>query len=303
MALIFTISEGGIQVRVYPEETIDFILKSGSFSRDAIPGTGEDKFVLAAMQHEGFLTRVLETDPSPLTFRDFLVLIKTLLESKERMIGSVNLEMIFEGFERNVDTFFDMGDMKCVLSTDNLHSLLSILTSNTSASNSFNSASDEDVTSMIRYPALLTSVLDSIGLAQLFLPTTLPLSLLDSLLTNLSSETQHVGFCLSTSAILSLVMHRQRKSLGKPPKWTDPAKESRKRKRGEVEIVAEEGGGRRRRVMWIKRDPVPSARSGVFTSRFMATAKFLEVPSYSLDKMVVNWERKDEVIEIDGEMR
>ena len=288
MALVFTTSEGGIQLRLYPQETIQFILECGSFSRDAIPGTGEDKFVLATMQHEGFLRMVLEMNPSPLTFRDFLVLIKTFLESKDRGIGSVNLEMVFEGFERNVDKFFDMGDMKCVLSTDTLHSLLSVLTSNTSVSNSFDSISEEEVTSIIRYPALLTSVLDSIGLAQLFLPTTLPLPLLESLITNLTSETEHVASCLSTSSILSLVLHRQKCSFGKPPtKHIDPVKESRKRKREVVEIVAEEGGRSRRRVMWLKRDPLPSAGSGGLTRRFVATAKSLEVPSYSLDKMVV----------------
>lgn len=280
-------------MRLYPPETMQYLLESGSFSRDTIPGTGEDKFILATMQNEGFLTRVLEMEPSPLTFRDYLVLIRNFLESKSG-IGGIGLERVFEGFERNVDGFFDEGDMKSVLSTDQLYSLLGILTLNPSASSpainpssssSSASASSADVT--IQYPALLTSVLDSIGLAQLFLPTTLPLPLLDSLLTTLSSETQHVSSCLTTSSTLSLVLNRQEDSLGKPPKQIDPIKESRKRKRGGVEIVAEEGGRGRRRVMWIKRDPVPAAGGGGVTSRFVATAKFLEVPSYSLDKMIV----------------
>ena len=295
LSIVFTpaAADGGIKMQIFPEETVRFLLECQVFSRDAVPGAGEDKLVQAAWSHWGFMKMLLESEPCPFGFRDFLLLMKKFLESplveKHRGLGGdggggVTLEMVFEAFERNVDLFFDGGDMKSVLSTDNLLSLLSLLTSSSTPVDNASTPPSPDSTLPVPYSALLTSLLDSIGLSQLFLPTTLLTPLLDSLLASLTTESAHLSSCLSTSSILSLALKRQHDSLG-----NHPAGNTKKRKRsaGQLEIVAEEGGRWRRRGMWIKRDEKPAQGGKGITKRFVATAKFLEVPSYSLDRMVL----------------
>ena len=123
MSLIFIEESEGLSLRIYPEDTLKYLLEVDVFSRDLLPG-GQGGLVSAALGNKKFLRRLLEKQPTPFTYRDYLLLTKYILDRS----GAKTLippSTILESFERDVDTFFDKPDMRTVLSTDHLEQFLS----------------------------------------------------------------------------------------------------------------------------------------------------------------------------------
>jgi hypothetical protein len=95
--------------------------------------------------------------------------------------------------------------------------------------------------------------------------------------------------CLETSSLISLILHRQNDvPLSQTQEREIFVGQSRKRKAdsGWLDMVGQEGGMTKARWGWIKKPALPTRDTGM-THRFVATANFQEVPSYSLDKMVI----------------
>ena len=272
MALIFVKSEDGVSFRIYPDETIKFLLEGSYFSRDLLPG-GAEGLVPSALSKRKFLKRLLEKEPTPFTYRDYLLLVKYILDTPEDKT-IVSTEIILDSFERDADTFFERPAMKTILSTDQLQQFLAILTRDS-----------ED----IPYPSLLTAVLDSIGLGPLMLTQALPLPLLETIHSFLTSETEDLSQSLQTSSMLSLILHRQNDIPPTRQKDREIFQHGMKRKLGEtgwLDIVAEQGGMTRQQKIWMKKPVLPGSGREL-THRFVATTKFQEAPSYSLDRMVL----------------
>jgi hypothetical protein len=101
-----------------------------------------------------FLTALLDKEPTPFTYWDYLVLIQHILDPPGgRTI--VSPDIILDAFERDANTFFDRPDMRTVLSTDHLQRrVLHLLTQNRET---------------IVYLTILPNVLDSTGLGPLLL--------------------------------------------------------------------------------------------------------------------------------------
>jgi hypothetical protein len=271
LSLIFVNGTDGLSMRVYPEKTLDFLLRVGMLSRDLLPG-GAEQLVPAALGNQKFLKQLLEAEPTPLTYRDYLLLVKQMLDTFDSQ-PTVSPATILDAFERDIDTFFDRPDMKTVLSVDHLQRFLQILTQNHET---------------VSYPSLLAGVLDSIGLGPLLLTQSLPTELFETLQTALEADSTAITSCLETSSVISLLLHRQIDVPISNQRDRALLYKDRKRKLGQtglVEMIAEEGGMTKRNT-WMKKPPLPG--SGVqLTPRFVATAKFQEAPVYSLDRMIM----------------
>jgi Utp8 family len=271
LSLIFVNGTDGLSIQVYPEKSLDFLLRVGLFSKDLLPG-GAEQLVPVALGNPKFLTQLLKTEPTPFTYGDYLVLVKHILDTADSQ-PAVPQDTILEAFERDVDKFFDRPDMKTVLSNDQLQQFLQLLI---------------QTPETVSYPSLLATVIDSIGLGPLLLTQSLPTELFETLQSALDVESKSIANCLETSSALSLILHRQNdiplsKQRGRELLYGD-----RKRKLGQtgwVQMIAEEGGAKKRNN-WMKKPTLPG--SGVaLTSRFIATAKFQEAPAYSLDRMIL----------------
>ena len=259
-------------IQVYPEQTVDFLLDVDGFSKDLVPGGG-DGFVGAVVGQHKFLTVLLEKEPTVFRYEDYLTLVKYILETPETSLV-VPAEIILDAFERDADTFFERTDMRTVLSLDQLQQLIALLTKSPD---------------IIPYPTILSNVLDSIGLASLLLNPALPVDLIETLHTTIENESHTISTCLTTSALISLVLQRQNdvplaKAKDRAILFND--RKRRLSQTGWVEVVAEEGGMTKQRKVWMKKPPLPG--SGMeMTHRFVATNKFQEVASYTLDRMIM----------------
>ena len=270
--LIFVREGDTLAVRIYPEQTVKFLLDVNGFSRDLVPG-GADGFVTALVGQTNFLRLLLENQPTVFGYEDYLMLVKYILETPESSLV-IPAETILDAFERDADSCFERIDMKTILSLDQLQRLIRLLT---------------EATDMIAYPTLLSDVLDSIGLASLLLNPSLPVGLIESLHTTIVAETQAVSTCLKASSLISLVLQRQTDIPVTKAKDRAILFNDRKRtlgKAGWVEVVAEEGGMSKQRRMWMKKPALPDSGREM-THRFVAARKFQEVPSYSLDRMIL----------------
>ena len=272
LSLIFVKETEGVSMKIYPESTIKSLLQINAFSRDLLPG-GAGGLVSAALTNAGFLKRLLKNNPTPFTYRDYLVLIKYILDTPEskRIISS---SKILDAFERDADTFFDRPDMRTVLSITDLQLLLSILTREPET---------------IPYPTILCGVLDSIGLGPLLLTQSLSTDVINVLQTTLENESNSISTCLQTSSLLSLLLQRQNDIPTSQPQDRSILFNDKKRKLGKtgwLEVVAQEGGMTKQRRAWMKKPPLPGSGREL-TSRFVATTKFQEAPIYSLDRMAI----------------
>jgi Utp8 family len=267
LGLIFERRTEGLSMRFYPVDTLKFLLEVDIFLRDLLPG-GAEGFVSAVMGNKKFLTMLLQSQPTPFTYRDYLVLLQYILDAPvDKRIIEPNI--ILDAFERDAENFFDRPDMRSVLSTDHLQRLLHHLTQ------------DPDI---IPYPALLSAVLNSTGLGPLILTQSLPTDLLDTLHTTLESESTSLTACVETSSIISLILQRQ-KNIPDSDKHVAYGKRNIDQT-GWLDVVAEEGGMTRQRRAWMKKPAHPGAGKHL-THRFVATAKFQEVGAYSLDRMIM----------------
>ena len=245
MSLIFSKETGELSIRVYPEETIKFLLKADIFSKDLLPG-GANGLVPAALGNKKFLKRLLEQQPTPFAYGDYLLLVKYILETP-KSTKIVSTLSILDAFERDIDTFFDRSDMRTVLSTDQLQQFLQILTT------------DPEI---VPYPALLCQVLDAIGLGPLILTQSLPAELIDTLNATLESESSTLSTCLETSSLLSLILQRHNDVPTTRKKDRTILYNDRKRKLGEagwLEAVAQEGGMTRQRRTWMRKPALPGS--------------------------------------------
>lgn len=273
LSLIFVQSPEGLSIRIYPDDTIKFLLDADLFSRDLLP-SGASGLVSAALGHEKLARRLLEKEPTPFTYRDCLFLVKYALDNPDST-AIVPASTILEAFERAAITLFDRDDMTTVLSADHLQRLLDLITKDTET---------------VLYPNLLCGVLDSIGLGSLILTQSFSPELIDSLRNNLEAESRTLSSCLETSSLLSLIIHRQNdvptsNSKDRAILYKDQI--PRLGKVGWIEVVAEEGGMSKRRRMWMKKPPLPGSGKEL-THRFVATAKFQETGPYSLDRMILD---------------
>ena len=269
LSLIFTEESEGLSLRIYPQDTLKYLLEVDVFSRDLLPG-GQEGLVSAALGNKKFLKRLLEKQPTPFTYRDYLILVKYILD-RSGAKTVVPPSTILESFERDADTFFDSPDMRTVLSNDHLEQFLHILTKDPQT---------------ISYPTLLCAVLDSIGLGPLLLTQNLSTDVIDVLCTSLDTESASLKSCLETSSQLSLVLHRQKDIPLSHRKERSLLLGERKRKLGQFETVAHEGGMMKQRIIWIKKPRLPKPGEAI-TRRFIAETKGQDVPSYSLDKIIL----------------
>ena len=273
LALLFSREGEKLAVRIYPEQTVKFLLDVDAFSRDLVPGGGEG-FVGAVVRQDKFLKVLLEKEPTVFRYEDYLILVKYTLETPETTLV-VAAEDILDAFERDANTFFEPTDMKTVLSLDQLQQLIVLITKS------------RDI---LPYPTILSNVLDSIGLASLLLNPALPADLIETLHTTIEIESHTIETCLTTSALLSLILQRQNDvPVGKTKDRAILFNDRKRRlsQTGWVDVVAEEGGMNKQRKMWMKKPPLPG--SGVeMTHRFVATSKFQEVASYTLDRMIMD---------------
>ena len=69
-----------LAVRIYPEQTVQFLLDVDGFSRDLVPG-GRDGFVGAVVGQHKFLKVLLEKEPTVFKYEDYLILVKYILET------------------------------------------------------------------------------------------------------------------------------------------------------------------------------------------------------------------------------
>jgi hypothetical protein len=275
LSLLLTNDPQNPTFQVYPPKTIEYLLDCNSFSRNMLPG-GRKQLVPTALGNRSFLKRLLKTQPTPLTYEDYLHLLQHVLDTPA---GSriVSVERVVDAFERDANTFFHKPDMRTVLSTAHLEHLLQTIT--------------QTPDNTISHPNTLNSTLDSLGLGPLLLSPSLSRTTLDTLHATLLSQTDAMKTCLETSSLISLVLHRQNDV---PSAQTREREifvgESKKRKAGDaggwLDIVGQEGGMTKARRGWIKKPALPTRDMGM-THRFVATAKFQEAPSYSLDKMVI----------------
>jgi hypothetical protein len=267
LGLVFVRRTERLSMRFYPVDTLNFLLDVDIFSRDLLPG-GAEGFVSGVMGNTKFLTALLKSQPTPFTYRDYLVLVQYILDSPADKTF-VKPNVILDAFERDAETFFDRPDMRSVLSTDHLQRLLHLLTQ------------DPDV---IPYPALLSGVLNSTGLGPLILTQSLPTDLLDTLHAALESKSTSLTAYLETSSIISLILERQ-KNIPDSDRRIAYGKRNIDQT-GWLDVVAEEGGMARQRRAWMKKPTHPGAGKPL-THRFVATAKFQEVGAYSLDRMIM----------------
>ena len=256
--------------RVYPEQVIKFLLLGKYFSRDLLPG-GAEGLVSAALGNKKFFKKLLEKEPTPFTYRDYVLLVKYILDTPEDKT-IVSSTTILDSFERVANSFFERPALKTILSTDQLHQFLGVLTRDPEN---------------IAYPNLLAAVLDSIGLGPLLLTQSLPIDLIESLHSTLNAETEDISACLETSAMLNLILRRQKDIPDSRSSERRFLHHGTKRKLGEagwIDIVAEENGMTRQQKLWMKKAPLPGKK---LTHRFVATTKFQEAPTYSLDRMIL----------------
>jgi Utp8 family len=272
MSFIFVKEGDDLSIRVYPKLTIKFTLNSKEFSRDLLP-EGAD-LVSVALKNKRFLKELLEASPTPLTYLDFLTLVKYVLDTPDSDL-IVPASEILKGFEAAIETFFDRPDMKTALSNDHLHRLLQLLT--------------KDPKLMLNTSTILCATLDSIGLGPLLLTGSLPLELLDTLQTSIDEESNSLSSCIETSSLLSIILHRQDDVPSKKAKAREILYTDKKRKSDEagwLDVVAQEGGMNKHRRLWIKKPVLPGSDKAL-THRFVATTKFQEAPTYSLDRMIL----------------
>lgn len=270
LSLIFIKETDGLSIKIYPKDTIRFLLELDVFSRDLLPGDAGG-LVSAALGKKEFLKQLLRKQPTPFTYRDYLVLIKYILDTPESNCIIPKSE-ILGAFERDADTFFDRPDMKTVLSITDLQLLLSTLTKDPET---------------ISYPTILCGVLDSIGLGPLLLAPSLSVDVIDVLRTTLETESKSMSTCLETSSLLSHLLQRQSDVTTSRHKDRAILFNDKKRKLGGagwLEVVAQEGGMTKRQRAWMKKPPLLGSGKEL-THRFVATSKFQEVPIYSLDRM------------------
>ena len=272
LSLILRTSSQNSAFQVYPDETIKYLLESNSFSRDMFPG-GADQLIPTALGNKEFLKKLLKTEPTPLTYRDYLLLMKHVLDTPSNS-RTVSTERVLDAFERDADTFFDRPDMRTVLSPDHLERLLEIVT---------------QTPETFEYPNILSATLDSLGLGPLVLSPSLSIPAIEMLHTAIRSQTDAMKSCLETSSLISLVLHRQNDVPVSQTRERAIFFKDKKRKVGEtgwLGVVAQEGGMTKARRAWIKKPALPTNEKGM-THRFVATSKFQEAPTYSLDKMVM----------------
>jgi len=272
MDVIFSREGDAVSFRVYPDETIKFLLEANYFSRDLLPG-GADGLVSAALGKRKFLKRLLEKEPTPFTYHDYLLLVKYILDTPNGKT-IVPAAAILDAFDRDAITFLERPAIKSILPTDQLQQLLNILTQDPEN---------------IAHPTLLATVLDSIGLGPLMLSQSLPIDLLETLNATLNAETEEITSCLETSSMLTLLLRRQNDISDSRQKDKRILHHGTKRKLGEpgwIDIVAEESGLTRRQKLWMKKPALPGSGRDL-THRFVATTKFQEAPTYSLDRMVL----------------
>lgn len=269
MSLIFTEESEGLLLKIYPADTLKYLLDMDVFSRDLLPG-GQGGLVSAALGNKKFLRLLLEKQPTPFTYRDYLLLIKYIID-RSGAKTVIPPSTILESFERDIDTFFDKPDIRTVLSNDHLHQFLYILTKDPQT---------------IPYPTLLCAVLDEIGLGPLLLTPSLSTDVIDLLCTSLDIESTAMKTCLEASSLLSLVLHRQKDAPLSHRKEGTLLFGDRKRKLGLFETVAQEGGMMKRRSTWMKKPRLPKAGKEI-TRRFVAETKGQDVPAYSLDRIIL----------------
>jgi len=251
---------------IYPEETIQFLLDEDLFSRDLLPDS--HSLVPLALSNSTFLKQLLDKVPTPFTYREYLDLVKHHMTSSQNSQESILA--IIDSFERDADTFFNTMEMKSVLTLDELHRFLSILT--TDSTN-------------VAYPKLLSNVLDSYGLGPLVLTPSLSTDLIDSLQSSIQDQHQDLSTCLEASSLISLLLQRQQ-DIPLQNKKDRALMFKERRGPGWIETVAQEDGMNKRRRTWMKKPVLPGSGREV-SHRFVATAKFQNTPQYSLDRVIM----------------
>lgn len=273
LALIFVWEGGKLAVRIYPEQTVKFLLDVDAFSRDLVPGD-PDGFIGAVVGQKELLRVLLEKEPTVFRWEDYLNLVKYILETPETSLV-VSAETVLDAFERDANSLFERTDMKSVLSLSQLQQLLDLLTK---------------TPDMIEYPTILCNTLDSVGLASLLVNPTLPVDLIDSLGAAIEVEAHFISRCLTVSSALSLVLQRQNDIpvvKGKDRAMLFNERKRRLSETGWVEVVVEDGGMKKHQTMWMKRPPFKPGSGKEMTHRFVAGTKFQGVANYTLDKMIL----------------
>ena len=266
LALIFHHqNEKGLSLRIYPNETIEFLLDMRLFLPNLLPG-GADGLVSAALGNASFLKDLLKKEPSPFSYNDYLKLLKYILETPESE-WIVRPSKVLGAFERDVTTFFNRPDMKTVLSLDQLQQLLNLVT---------------QISHPLSYATTLSLIFDSIGLAALLTCSSLHASLIDQLHVAIEDETATISESLEVSSAVSLVLRR----LSDTPMSKSGGELKRKIEVGRLNIVAQEDGLEKRRRIWMKKPHQPGEWEK-WTPRFIAKNNFQEVAAYSLERVAM----------------